>query len=56
MFFIEDTVQVLCRVVGLCDRELGENLTDDELRSMIDEFDKDGDGESTYSGIIRLIS
>ena len=27
-------------------RELGENMTDDELRAMIDEFDKDGDGES----------
>ena len=27
-------------------RELGENMNDDELRAMIDEFDKDGDGES----------
>lgn len=27
-------------------RELGENLADEELRAMIDEFDKDGDGES----------
>ena len=27
-------------------RELGENMTDDELRAMIDEFDKDRDGES----------
>jgi centrin-3 len=26
-------------------RELGENLSDDELQAMIDEFDKDGDGE-----------
>merc|ERR1719199_986590 len=25
-------------------RELGENLSDDELQAMIDEFDKDGDG------------
>ena len=25
-------------------RELGENLTDDELQAMIDEFDKDQDG------------
>ena len=29
----------------LC-RELGETLTDDELRAMIDEFDLDQDGES----------
>ena len=27
-------------------RELGENLSDDELQAMIDEFDKDGDGAS----------
>lgn len=27
-------------------RELGEKTSDDELRSMINEFDKDGDGES----------
>jgi centrin-3 len=26
---------------------LGENIDDDELRAMIDEFDMDGDGEST---------
>eukprot|EP00762_Andalucia_godoyi_P003924 ANDGO_05631.mRNA.1 Caltractin len=26
-------------------RELGENMTDEELQAMIDEFDKDGDGE-----------
>ena len=30
----------------LFDRELGENMADDELRAMIDEFDHDGDGES----------
>lgn len=27
-------------------RELGENTSDEELRSMIDAFDGDGDGES----------
>lgn len=29
-------------------RELGETLADDELRAMIDEFDRDGDGESAF--------
>ena len=29
-------------------RELGETLQDDELRAMIDEFDRDGDGESAF--------
>lgn len=31
--------------------ELGENIDDDELRAMIDEFDLDGDGESKWRGI-----
>lgn len=30
-------------------QELGENLDDDELRAMIDEFDLDQDGESEYN-------
>jgi len=29
-------------------KELGENLSDDELQAMIDEFDKDQDGMSNY--------
>ena len=27
-------------------RELGENMSEDELRAMIEEFDTDNDGES----------
>ena len=27
-------------------RELGDNINEDELKAMIDEFDLDGDGES----------
>ena len=29
-------------------KELGENLTDDELQAMIDEFDTNHDGMSIY--------
>ena len=29
-------------------RDLGENLSDEELQAMIDEFDLDEDGESMY--------
>lgn len=36
-------------------RDLGENMTDDELRAMIDEFDKDGDGESKLNAINLFI-
>lgn len=41
MNFFIPTCIVVCR-------ELGENMTDEELRAMIDEFDRDGDGESKY--------
>lgn len=31
-----------------CHRELGEDVSDDELKAMLDEFDQDQDGESTF--------
>jgi centrin-3 len=34
--------------------ELGEPIDDDELRAMIDEFDLDGDNEST-TGLVKLL-
>lgn len=36
--------------------ELGENIDDDELRAMIDEFDLDGDGESKFTFLLFLLS
>ncbi len=33
-------------------RELGENLSDEELQAMIDEFDKDQDGESKSPSLL----
>ncbi|CAL9731157.1 cell division control protein 31 [Monosporozyma unispora] len=35
-------------------QELGENLTDQELRAMIEEFDLDGDGEINEDEFIRI--
>ena len=40
-------------------KELGENLTDDELQAMIDEFDTDRDGEISmeeFRGIMKSTS
>lgn len=37
-------------------RELGENMTDEELRAMIDEFDRDGDGEINEDEFIAIMT
>lgn len=36
--------------------ELGENIDDDELRAMIDEFDLDGDGEINEQEFIAIMT
>merc|ERR1711885_1240 len=36
-------------------KELGENLTDEELQEMIEEADRDGDGEVNESEFLRVI-
>ncbi|CAG5114729.1 unnamed protein product [Candidula unifasciata] len=37
-------------------RELGENMTDEELRAMIDEFDRDGDGEINEEEFVAIMT
>ena len=36
-------------------KQLGENLTDEELQEMIDEADMDGDGEVNESEFLRMM-
>ena len=36
-------------------KELGETMTDDELQEMIDEADRDGDGEISEEDFIRIM-
>ena len=49
--FNKNFVQNLKRV----SKELGENLTDEELQEMIDEADMDGDGEVNESEFLRIM-
>lgn len=36
-------------------KELGENLTDEEIQEMIDEADRDGDGQVSEEEFFRIM-
>jgi len=56
LFDDDQTGKISVRNLRRVARELGENMTDEELRSMIDEFDKDGDGEIDENEFLAIMT
>lgn len=54
LFDEDNTGKISLKNLKKVAQELGENLTDQELRAMIDEFDLDGDGEINEDEFIRI--
>ncbi|KAL4609503.1 centrin-3 isoform X2 [Arapaima gigas] len=56
LFDDDDSGKISLRNLRRVARELGENITDEELRAMIDEFDTDGDGEINQEEFISIMT
>ncbi|XP_023698682.1 centrin-3 isoform X4 [Paramormyrops kingsleyae] len=56
LFDDDDSGKISLRNLRRVARELGENISDEELRAMIDEFDTDGDGEINQEEFISIMT
>ncbi|XP_076842737.1 centrin-3 [Brachyhypopomus gauderio] len=56
LFDDDDSGKISLRNLRRVARELGEDVNDDELRAMIDEFDTDGDGEINQEEFISIMT
>lgn len=55
LFDDDNTGKISLKNLRRVARELGETMTDDELQEMIDEADRDGDGEISEEEFIRIM-
>ncbi|XP_077145065.1 centrin-3 [Ranitomeya variabilis] len=56
LFDDDDSGRISMRNLRRVARELGENMSDEELRAMIEEFDKDGDGEINLQEFVSIMT
>ena len=55
LFDDDETGKISFRNLKRVAKELGENMTDEELQEMIDEADRDGDGEVNEEEFLRIM-
>lgn len=55
LFDDDETGRISFKNLKRVAKELGENLTDEELQEMIDEADRDGDGEINEEEFLRIM-
>ncbi|KAJ1536327.1 Centrin-1, partial [Nowakowskiella sp. JEL0078] len=55
LFDDDETGKITFKNLKRVAKELGENLTDEELQEMIDEADRDGDGEVNQDEFLRIM-
>ncbi|XP_071847858.1 uncharacterized protein [Apostichopus japonicus] len=55
LFDDDETGKISFKNLKRVSKELGENLTDEELQEMIDEADRDGDGEINEQEFLRIM-
>ena len=55
LFDDDETGKISFKNLKRVAKELGENLTDEELQEMIDEADRDGDGEISHEEFVRIM-
>ncbi|KAL1266216.1 hypothetical protein QQF64_001891 [Cirrhinus molitorella] len=56
LFDDDETGKISLRNLRRVARELGEDMSDEDLRAMIDEFDTDGDGEINQEEFISIMT
>lgn len=56
LFIDDDSDKITFKHLKKVAKDLGENMTDEELQEMIDEADRDGDGAISENDFLKIMS